>query len=345
MDVEAVALRGKRPTAVAENAIRALEEWAPDAILLQYVPQMWGAGRFGSFAPARLCKRFRARGGRVVAFAHELFLGWSARPDLLAGAVSMRAQLLALSRSADHLVVTTEERLEAVRALAPRRLGGAGTSLIPVGSNALPVPFSPAAGRFDIGLFSTLAAGKSFELVVDAFGLIARAVPGARLVLIGDLGHPSNPRHAALLQRISRHRASDRIVLTGKLPLPRVADAVACLDVFVFASDVGASTRSSTLPLPLGAGVPVVAFRGRDTGTLFVNRENVLFAPEQSPRALAEAVLALQGDPELRARLARGGRALYERQLAWDAIAERIVALLGGPDAHSLPRTDSYTAR
>jgi glycosyltransferase involved in cell wall biosynthesis len=328
-EVEAVQLPGARPSAVATAALEALEDWRPDAVVLEYVPQMWGATRLGSFACARLCRALRARGVRVVAIAHELYLPWSYRPDLAAGALAMRAQLVALARSVDHLVVSTRSRLADARTFA--HLVGAGdiVDCVPIGPNALPTERVPNDGRFDLGMFSTLAVGKHFESVVDAFELVSKEIPRARLLLIGDLGDPAQPRHRRLFERIRAHPAADRIVVTGKLDLRKVSDAIAHLDVFLFPMDVGATTRSGTLPVALGSGIPVVATRGIDTDPIFVPDENVVFAEDLGPRALADAVVRLRGDPALRRAVSEGARALYRSDLDWTVVGARLARFIG----------------
>ena len=320
-------LTGTSPRAVAASARRVLLEWRPAFAILQYVPQMWGATRFGSPAAPLLCASLRRAGIRVVAVGHELYLPWALRPDLLAGGALMRLQLGALLQSVDRLALTTESRLDTVRAVA--RVAGLADKLayFPIGSNALPVLARPAPGRFDVGVFSTLAAGKAYESVIDAFAEVSKTVPHARLRLIGDLGDPSHFRHRALLHRIRSHSAGDRISVTGKLHLSEVADAVAALDVFVFPMTAGATTRSSTLPLALGCGVPVVAMRGAETGSFFSHRETVFLTPDLSSAALAQAILSLHEDAALRECVGRGGRALFERELSWPILRRRMLGL------------------
>ena len=72
-----------------------------------------------------------------------------------------------------------------------------------VGPNAVPFPPAWDPDGHRIGLFSTLAFGKRFEVVIDAFDEIARTFPDAELVLIGDLG-PSDSRACESLDRTDR---------------------------------------------------------------------------------------------------------------------------------------------
>ncbi len=107
----------------------------------------------------------------------------------------------------------------------------------------------------------------------------------------------------AFLRAIAVHPARDRIRVPGKQSRAAVAEAVASLSAFFFVMETGANTRSSTLPLALGSGVPVVATRGRDTDDVFQDGRNVLFADSFSGDAFAACVLRLQKDPSLAASL------------------------------------------
>ena len=196
--------------------------------------------------------------------------------------------------------------------------------MVPVGANATPVPRLREQGRFRVGLFSTLALGKRFDVVLQAFEEIARTVPGAELLLLGDFGEPGDPRVKALQAEIAAHPFAGQIRAPGRLPLEEVARQVATLEVFLFPMNTGANTRSGTLPLALGSGVPVVAVRGFETGSLFRADENLVFAEALTGGAFADAALRLWREPGLSERVSAGARATYERHLGWDVITSAL---------------------
>ena len=322
------ALAGSSLQTVARSAEREVLAWHPDTVVIQYVPQMWGATRFGSLAVPLLCRAMRRQGIRVVVFAHELMLSWAWRPDLALGAALNRIQLAWLLRESDRFIVTTESRLRATTVLARALDRESHLAFVPVGPGARPIPASPSPARFDLGTFSSRTPNKNFDVILDAFAAIAERVPVSRLHLIGDPGNARSAYARHLDARIREHPAADRIRVTGSLPLADVSRAVSQLDVFLFTMDVGATTRSSTLPVALGAGVPVVAFRGADTGSLFVPDSNIVFASELTGPSFADAVLRVHDDTALRGRVVAGGRLLFEEMLSWDAIGRRMRELL-----------------
>lgn len=319
---------GRGPLAIAAQLAHAIDPGEFSHAIIQYAPQMWGAVRFGSPAIPLLAAALDRRGIRVALVLHELFTPWKARPDLAIGAALLRAQLGAVMRSCRPIFVTTQSRARYVAAAAAGLSPPQEILTYRIGSGALPRRSNrrTAAGH-RIGLFSTLAVGKLFDVLVEAFEVIAQAHPDAELLLLGDLG-PESVRLRALRKRIESSPVAARIQTPGKLPLEEVARRVASLDLYLFPMSTGANTRSSTLPLALGAGVPVVAIDGVETDPLFVHGENIYFASALTGRAFARAAMEIFGDLDLAERLEAGGRALYERHLTWERIGDSLLQTL-----------------
>jgi D-inositol-3-phosphate glycosyltransferase len=318
---------GDVPSVVAYRLAAAIESYRPTEIVLQYTSQMWNSWRFGSLATTLLLRRLRRTGARLTVVAHELFVPWLRRPDLLLAAVLQRAQLALLVRQCQRFFVTTETR---ARIAAPilRAVGAVTPEVIRIGSNAMPVERwrEPGAGP-RLGFFSTAAVGKRYDVVLDAFARIAAELPAAELLLMGDLGPPDQPNVRAVTDAVSRHPAKDRIRLTGRVSLAEVARQTAGLDLYLFPMETGANTRSSTLPSALGSGIPTVAVRGIETDLdLFKDGENVAFAEAMTGAAFAAAALRLLRDPTAAARVGDGGRRLYSEHLSWARIGDRLLA-------------------
>jgi glycosyltransferase involved in cell wall biosynthesis len=318
---------GTVPALVARHLVGAIEGFRPTEIVLQYTNQLWNAWRFGSFAPALLMRRLQRTGARLTVIAHEPFLSWLSRPDLLLAGLLQRAQLAMLVRQCQRCFVTTDTRARIVAPLL-QMVGAVGPEVIRIGSNALPAERRPdPVGGPKIGFFSTAAVGKRYDVVLDAFQRIAAEIPGCELVLIGDLGPPDHPNVRAVQQAVSRHPARGRIRLTGRLSLVEVARETATLDLYLFPMETGANTRSSTLPGALGSGIPTVAVRGVETDlALFRDGENIAFADDMTGPAFATAALGLLRDPSAAARVGEGGRRLYAEQLSWSRIGDRLLA-------------------
>lgn len=330
-EVEAQAAAGQLPLVIARNAARAIAARRPTDVVVQYTAQMWDAWRFGSPAVPLLAASARRGGARVTLIAHEPFVPWARRPDLALAAATQRLHMAALLAAAHRSFVTTGTRVPYVEPLS-RLVGAPAPGVIRVGANALPVERparapSPSPSGPRLGIFSTAATGKRFDVVLDAFAAVSAARPGAELVLIGDLGASHLPRVREIEQAVRRHPAAARIRTTGRLPLPGVAAEMAALDVYLFPMDTGANTRSGTLPVALGSGLPVIAVSGPETdAALFRDGDNVVLARALTGAAFAEAALRVLDDPALAARVAAGARRLYHEHLSWSTIADQVLA-------------------
>jgi glycosyltransferase involved in cell wall biosynthesis len=316
---------GARPLDVARALWPSLRDAHPTDVLIQYTAQMWDASRLGSPGVPWLAARAKRAGARVTLVAHELFTEFAGRPDRWVSAALLRAQLAAILASCEHAFVTADAR---VKHLAPycRALGLPPPGVLRIGPNALPVRASPVPGRARLGLFSTAAVGKRFDVVLKAFTEVTRVFPQAELVLLGDLGAPTLPRVREILAAVAAHPSSARIRITGKLPLADIAREIATLDLYLFPMNTGANTRSGTLPVALGAGLPVVAIDGAETDhPLFRDGENVLFAPALEGTAFGRTALRALGDPNLAARVGAGARALFEQHLDWPGITDHLL--------------------
>jgi glycosyltransferase involved in cell wall biosynthesis len=328
-EVEVHGVDGRLPMIVAQNLAAQVGAFRPTEVLIQYTSQMWDAWRFGSLAPLALAWQARRAGARVTLVAHELALRLVPRPDLALAASAQRLQLGALLKLCDRTFVTTTSRADRLAA-ACRLLGVRAPGVVRVGANALPVGRRrprDASSPPRLGIFSTAAVGKRFDVLLEAFESIARAFPAAELVLIGELGPPSRPSVKQVLEGVARHPAKDRIRLTGSLSLAEVAQEIADLDLYLFPMDTGANSRSSTLPSALGSSLPTIAVRGEETDlALFRDGENIVFARDLSGPAFADAALRLLRDPQLMGRLGEGARRLYDEHLSWEGTVRRFLA-------------------
>jgi glycosyltransferase involved in cell wall biosynthesis len=316
---------GRLPITIALHARSVIETYRPTDVVIQYTPQIWDASRFGTAAPTLLASALRAAGARVSLIAHELYIPFLRRPDLLVGAATQRLAFATLVKACHRTFVTTGTRASDIHRLCAT-LGVPSPGIVRVGANALPGARTVGAGA-RLGIFSTAAVGKRFDVVLDAFARINQALPAAELVLIGDLGPPDRPIVRRITDAISAHPARSRIRLTRKLSLAQISEEIANLDIYLFPMDSGANTRSGTLPTALGSGLPVVAVRAHETDLdLFRDGDNVVFAPELTGPAFAEVALRLLRDQALMTRLGQGARRLYDEHLSWERITDRFLA-------------------
>ncbi|KAB8141474.1 glycosyltransferase [Chloroflexia bacterium SDU3-3] len=166
------------------------------------------------------------------------------------------------------------------------------------------------------------------------------------VLFVGNYAHPPNAEGALWLARevwplVRRACPAARLTLAGRAPSPAI-QALAAADVrvpgtvddlrplYASASAVvapifwGSGVRIKLLEA-LACGVPVVTTALAAEGIALAHGESALFA--ETPEAFAAAIVRLLADPQLRAHIGAGGRAVAERDYDWAQIGRRLVGM------------------
>ncbi|MFE7315213.1 DUF3492 domain-containing protein [Streptomyces sp. NPDC057555] len=207
------------------------------------------------------------------------------------------------------------------------------------GMDAGPFAEVPDAAADDSAtLVWTGAIGPDKDLIglLHAFAELRRAVPGARLRIIGGLGtDPEAAGYRAQCRALAVQLFPDEAVddrTAGESPVsfeeigdpaaPTVVDVYASATVLVLSSTVEGFPRSLVEAMFCGR-----ATVSTDTGAVCeVIGGTGLVVPPRNPRALADACRALLTDPERRARLGAAARA---RALELFTVEQNLTAFRG----------------
>ena len=163
-----------------------------------------------------------------------------------------------------------------------------------------------------IGHVSRLAAEKNAPYLADALRLVAEACPRVKFLVVGD-----GPERAAFERMMG---PAARFV--GYRSGGDLADHYASMDLFAFASVT--ETFGNVVLEALAAGLPVVALRAGGVGSIVEDgTTGTLVAPDQSPQALADGLVALVRDPARRQAYAEAARE-YAVEQTWDSIMARL---------------------
>jgi len=76
------------------------------------------------------------------------------------------------------------------------------------------------------------------------------------------------------------------------------------------------------------SGLPVVAARSGGAAEAVLENETGLLVPPDDPPALAEALLRLLNDAEMRHRMGRAGRRWVEREMNWDRVGRQFLSII-----------------
>lgn len=164
-----------------------------------------------------------------------------------------------------------------------------------------------------VGNVAALVPHKGQRYLVDAASLVLREIPDTRFVIVGE-----GELRGALERQIKEYQLEKHVFLAGFRP-----DALSLhkgFDVFVMSS-VTEGLGTSLLDA-MACGKPIVATKTGGIPEVVVDRENGFLVPPRDRRAMADAIVCLLRDADLRRHMGQAGlervRALFG--------AERMVA-------------------
>lgn len=184
----------------------------------------------------------------------------------------------------------------------------------PASGNILPA--APAApGSKEVLFFGRIERYKGLEYLIEASPAIARKVPGFRLVIagMGDFrAYSPLVKEPSLFEIINRFMSDEEVA-----------------ELFYRASIVALpyveATQSGVIPIAYGFGKPVVATTVGAIPEIVEHGRTGLLVPPRDSRALAEAIVELLLDDDLRRRIGEAGRRKGRDELGWRQVAQKTV--------------------
>lgn len=160
------------------------------------------------------------------------------------------------------------------------------------------------------GVVARLAPVKALEVLLDAFAMVWRRHPEARLLIAGD-----GPCRDALRAQGAALALSDAVRFLGEVQDPqRVMNS---LDVYVLSSD--SEGMNLTLLEAMASSLPVVATAVGGNPEVVDGNVTGLLVPRRSPEQLAQAMARMIEEPGMRARMGECGADRVRRTFSQDA--------------------------
>jgi glycosyltransferase involved in cell wall biosynthesis len=166
-----------------------------------------------------------------------------------------------------------------------------------------PRPVPREGEQFRIGIFKALQPIYGHCDLLDAFALVVRTHPQARLIIAGD--GPLRPKLEAQARALG---LADHVEFLGSVPRDHVPDTMASLDAVVLTS------YSEGLPNMImeafALGLPAVATGVGGVPELVKHGKTGFLVPASDPTTLAAAIRRLIDDPAARREMGQAGREL-----------------------------------
>lgn len=180
-----------------------------------------------------------------------------------------------------------------------------------------------------ITYFGFLHPNKGVEKLLQSFALVHARRPAARLLVIGLFNPDTNEYHGRLARLVREEGIEEAVKWAGYVSREDVSRLLSVADLGMLPYEDGVSFRRLSFMTMLSHGLPTVTTVGQALLSEMDLREgeNVLTVPAQgTPEELATRVVELVDSPELRQRLARGGR-LWAQPYRWEVIVKESLQL------------------
>jgi len=229
-------------------------------------------------------------------------------------------------RHSQHVVAVSpqiKEVLVAALGIKPEKMtvipNGANTDLFkPMDINQARRQLNLSGADYFVTFVGNLAAWQGIEYMIRSAPYILKGYPETKFLIVG--GGAMKQGLVELAQRIG---VSDRMIFTGMVPYDKVPLYINAGDVCV-APSVKERVGSPLKIYEYGAcGKAIVT--SRLPGLEFIEQDKLGFLVEPDcPKELAEAIMKLLQDPELRKQMGENGRKCIVENHSWESVARRV---------------------
>lgn len=171
--------------------------------------------------------------------------------------------------------------------------------------------------KINILFLGRLDKRKGIEYLLKAYERLAQLSPNLRLIIVGD-----GPQKKSA-QNFVREKNLKNVSFVGAVSREKLPSYYASADIFCSPATHGESFGVVLLEA-MAAGLPIVAFDNPGYRGNFPKHEESFLIFNRSVSALAQAILILVKDKELRVRLGKQNRA-FARQFSWEKVGKRIL--------------------
>ncbi len=158
---------------------------------------------------------------------------------------------------------------------------------------------------------------KGHQYLIDAAEEVVRQNPNCRFLLVGD-----GILREQFENRVRSLGLDKHFTFTGLVPPERIPYLLGAMDALVHTSLREGLARA--LPQALIAGKPVITYDADGAREVALPNETGFLLPPKSVAPLADAMLILASDAELRDRLGQGGASRFTEQFRHQTMTRKI---------------------
>jgi len=159
----------------------------------------------------------------------------------------------------------------------------------------------PSLQNFNIIYVGGLKPKKGISTLIEAFAEVAKVIPDARLILVGD-----GPLRPDIEKQIRELGLENKVLITSFIPNSQIPKILEKASVFVLPSY--AEGLSNALLQAMAAGLPCIASDIEENREIIQHEVNGLLFPVGDSKALAETLIQVLTDKELALKIGRNAR-------------------------------------
>jgi len=167
---------------------------------------------------------------------------------------------------------------------------------------------------------------KGVHILINSFIKVRKFFPDVELIIAGD-----GPWKEKLENLCAKFNLKENIKFRGHLTSENLEQEYKKSDIFVLPSIHDKKGDTETLGVVLieamEFGVPVVATNVGGIPDVVKDGYNGLLVPEKDPDALADAIIKLIKNKELRQELVKNAKKYIKERFSWDVITERLIQI------------------
>ena len=201
-----------------------------------------------------------------------------------------------------------------------------------------PMILNKYKNKFKISYIGSFGWHRGVDILVRSMSLVVQFIPEARLVIVGPVTHFEDEQKRSLDKLIAEIDVSKSVEITGNVPNNAVLSYLDASDVCVIPFRDTIHTNNilgHKLFMYMASGKPLIATNLRLQAEVIGQIDCGLVIKPNDPKSLADAIIRLYNDPQLRYRLGENGRKAVEQQYNWKRGSQEFEILLKNLERNS----------